>query len=283
MTNTNLGNKLYSIVSHFRGALFNQAEFVQLTYGALEAAFQAIHDSDKKEIEVTYPVGYSPDRKTIPYTVARTKEEMLHKYQFLAFNQLSINGMFQLVVIVEAMLGDVISAVVQKYPHKLNPKRSITLQVVLEATSIEEVHIRATNELLNELSYQSPNEYAKSMQKLISINILECPAFHKYLETKASRDIFIHNRGVANDIYFRKSGSHSRARKVGDTLPIDNVYFLESYEACLQITEWLETKLHDIWHSSDLEAKVAREKEKSKPESKVMIEPKAKAMTKPKN
>src|SRR5690606_24248426 len=76
--------------------------------------------------------------------------------------------------------------------------------------------------------------------------------FHRYIEVKASRDIFIHNQGVANEIYARKAGSHARVTP-GMLLPADAAYFLESYESCLRVSEWLEQELHDHWHSSDFE------------------------------
>jgi hypothetical protein len=125
---------------------------------------------------------------------------------------------------------------------------------VLKATTLQEIHLQATDALLNELSYKSPSEFADALQGLLSINLLECPAFHKYVEIKATRDIFIHNRGIANDIYMRKAGSHARV-KTGVVLPIDLQYFLESYEICLQVTEWLEKELHAHWHSSQFENK----------------------------
>lgn len=112
--------------------------------------------------------------------------------------------------------------------------------------------MRATDALLNELSYKAPGEFAESMQTLLSVNLLECPAFHRYMEIKATRDIFVHNRGIANDIYLRKAGSHARV-KVGMVLPADIQYFLESYEHCLQVADWLEEQLHSRWHSSEYE------------------------------
>jgi hypothetical protein len=157
-----------------------------------------------------------------------------------------------LVTIVEALLGDVIRTVVTRFPHKLGAKRTIPLQQVLEAKSLEDVHLRACDTLVNDLSYKSPREFAESLATLLSINLLECPAFHKYVELKATRDIYIHNRGIANETYLRKADSHARA-SMGRMLPIDIHYFLESYESCIQLTEWLERKLHECWYSSEFE------------------------------
>jgi len=252
MISKNLGNDLNQIVKSARGMMFDQGELAQLTYGAFDIAARSMQEMEEDEVEVTFPIGYNADRTPMSSTRKYRKEQLLSKYQFLAFHQLSINALVQLVTIVETMLGDVLRAVVARYPHKLGAKRTLSIQSVLESTSLEEVHIRATDTLLNELAYKSPAEFAESFQQLLSANLLECPAFHWYMEVKASRDIFIHNRGIANDVYIRKAGSHARV-KSGMGLPADIQYFLESYEYCLQIADWLEVELHSRWHSSNYE------------------------------
>lgn len=254
MSSENLGNKLNGIVKLAMASLFEQGELAQLTYGAFDIAARGMQSSEQEEIEVTFPIGYSPDKVAVPSTRKYRKEELLGRYQFLAFHQLSVNGLVQLVTIMEAMLGDIVRAVTIRYPQKIGSKRTVSLQIVLESTSVEEIHLRATDALLNDLSYKSPLEFAESLEQLLSVNLMECPAFHRYVEVKATRDIFIHSRGMANDIYVRKAGSHARV-KSGQQLPSDIQYFLESYESCLQIAEWLEKQLHDNWHSSDYESR----------------------------
>ena len=155
------------------------------------------------------------------------------------------------------MLGDVIRAVIMKYPQKIGTKKNISVGIVLAASSIEEIHFQAIDSILNELSYKTPRDFSESLSSIVSVNLLECPAFHKYLEVKATRDIYIHNRGVANDIYVNKSGSHARVI-AGNIIPVDAQYFLESYESCLQLTEWLEINLHEIWPSSEMEDRKAK-------------------------
>jgi hypothetical protein len=254
MTAVNLGNQLNQIVFAARAAMFDQGELAQLTYGAFDIAARSMQESGQEEIEVTFPVGFKADKTAIQSTKKYRQDELLAKYQFLAFQQLSINGILQLVTLVEAMLSDVLRSVVVRYPHKIGGKRAIPVQSILLSTSMEEVHLRATDALLNELSYKSPGEFAEAMEQFLSINLLECPAFHCYVEVKASRDVFIHNRGIANDVYARKSGSHARVRS-GMQLPANTQYFMESYEYCLQVADWLEEQLHGHWHSSAYEAR----------------------------
>jgi hypothetical protein len=144
MSGSNIGNSLNQIVSDSRSTLFEQGELAQLTYGAFDIAARAMQDSEQEQIEVTFPVGWRPDK--IPMNSTRTyrKDELLGRYQLLAFNHLAINGIIQLVAIVEAMLGDVVRTIILKYPQKLSAKRTMNLKSVLEAASIEEVHLRAT-------------------------------------------------------------------------------------------------------------------------------------------
>ncbi|MBT9609257.1 MAG: hypothetical protein IV110_04365 [Aquabacterium sp.] len=248
-----IGNTLYQLTLNAKFQLFNQGEQAQLIYGAFDVVANNLQSSPEETITIQFPVGYKPDRTAMLSTRNYAKQELLSRYQFLAFQQLPANGVVQLVTIIEAMFGDVVRSIIMKFPQKLGAKRSITMQAVLESKSIEDVHIRATDALLNELAYKSPQEFAEALSGLLSINLLECPAFHKYMELKATRDIYIHNRGVANDIYVRKAGTHARVA-ANQSLPVDIQYFLESYESCLQLNEWLQGKLHDQWYSSELEA-----------------------------
>lgn len=100
-------------------------------------------------------------------------------------------------------------------------------------------------------------EYAEAVEKLLSADLNGCGAYHKYVEVKATRDIHIHNSGIANEIYVRKSSSHTRVRS-GEALPVDINNFMQSYEVCIQLTEWLERELHKHWYSSEFDEREQR-------------------------
>jgi hypothetical protein len=252
-----IGNKLNRVANDARGSIFQQAEIAELTFSAFRTLSDAIKARENTEITFSYPVGYRPDRTTIQTEKTYTKEALLQNCAFLADRQLAANAIVQLVTIMEALFGDLVREVVLRFPQKIGSKRMVRMEDVLHATSVEDIHLRATDALLSELSYKSPVDFAESAQPLLSMNLLECPAFHKYVETKAARDVLIHNRGMVNETYLRKAGTHARAKK-GIQLPFDVQYFLESYEACLQVTEWVEQKLHDVWYSSEYEDRRAK-------------------------
>lgn len=249
---SDIGNQIYQRIGVAKNEVFLQGELAQLTYLSYEETAKRIQDEDSEEIELSYPVGYRPDKSVIPNTTKYSKDDLIKRYAYLGNHQLAINGIYQLVTIMETVLGDLLRIVIKKFPNKIGSKRSIKSSVILTASTIEEIHIKTIDSVLNEIAYKSPKEFASEIQQFMSINLLECPAYHKYMEIKATRDIYIHNKGNANEMYLSKAGSHARV-KAEEVLPIDSIYFLESFEACLQITEWLENSLHNVWHSSEFE------------------------------
>lgn len=254
MSSNDLGNQLNLIVASARGALFRQSELAHLTYGAFDIAFRKVQADAQEVIEFTYPVGWKADSQPVNVTKKYSKHELLAQYQFLGLKQLASNAIVHLVTLMEAMSNDLLRTVIAKYPQKLGGEKKISLGIVLGSNSIEVIHAHAIDALLNELSYKSPTDYAEFIEKLIGIKLLECTAFHRYVELKATRDVYIHNRGFANDIYVRKAGHHARVA-VGNLLPTDLRYFLESFEQCVQLTEWWEQQLHEKWYSSEFEAR----------------------------
>jgi hypothetical protein len=242
------GDKLNRRVNEARNILFLHGEIAQLTYQAFDKYVQLINETKETEIEVTYPVGYRPDNTAINSTHKYSKENLIGRYQYLGFTQLPINGIYQLVTTIEALVGDILRETLIEFPVKISNKRKLDFEVVLEANSLEEIKISLVNSIINELSYKSPKDFAEEFSKYVGINLLEKPTFHKYIELKATRDIYIHNQGIANEIYLSKADRLSRV-KSGHFLPVDIQYFLQSYECCIQITEILEVELNKIWPS----------------------------------
>jgi hypothetical protein len=261
----NFGDRLYLKVKEARGLLFMQGELAQLTYQSYVKFIDIINESGEDTIQISYPVGYRADRKSIEATQTYSKESLIERYQYLGLTQLPINGLYQLITIVETLMGDILRETLIEYPIKISNKRKLDAEIVLSASSLDEIKIAIINSILNEIAYKSPKEFAEEFKNYISINLLEKPTYHKYIEIKATRDIHIHNSGIANNIYLIKADTLARV-KTGDFLPVDIQYFLESYECCLQLTEILEESLNKIWPSAqyriDKQALVQIEDEK---------------------
>lgn len=68
---------------------------------------------------------------------------------------------------------------------------------------------------------------------------------NKYVEINATRDLIVHNNGIVNEFYIRKSGDRARAQP-GDRINVDFEYFDESIscikDLVISIHKQLETK-----------------------------------------
>lgn len=242
------GDKLFKRSADAKNTLFLQGEIAQLTYQSFVKYIEIINEIEEPEIDVTYPVGFKPDNTTIDSTRKYTKEDLISRYNFLGLTQLPINGIYQLVTTIEALLGDILRDILIEFPQKISNKRKLDFELVLEANSLDEIKIALVNSIINELAYKSPKDFTEEFNKYVGINLLEKPTFHRYKELKATRDIYIHNQGVANDIYLAKADILARV-KSGQYLPVNIQYFLQSYECCLQMTEIFEEELNKIWPS----------------------------------
>jgi hypothetical protein len=252
MSEISFGNTINRRLRSSLFAIFGEGEVIQLTHSSFGEMAKRIELDPSEVFTLTYPIGLRPDKTPMLGNTEYSKDEIQKKVAQLSDDKLALNGIYQLVTIIEALLGDIVRLVILKYPNKIGSKRSIKSVEVLNSESIEEIHLKVANGILNELSYKSPTDFAEESGKFLSINLLECPAYHRYIEVKATRDIHIHNCGIVNDLYLSKATTHARA-KLGQFLPVKIHYYLENYESCLQLIEWLQIKLHEVWPSSDFE------------------------------
>ncbi len=242
------GDKLFDGIYHTRSLLYAEGELANLTVIANNKFITLIEQDEQENIDIEHPVGWIQDNTPINSTYNYTKDELINRYRFMSETKLPLDGIYRLVTIVETLLNFVFKNVLIEFPSKIPKKKKIDASIALEADSIESIKLRIIDNVLNEIAYKSPREYAEEFKNYIGINLLENPIFHKYIELKATRDIHIHNAGTANDIYLNKSGPLARVQ-IGKYLPVTVQYFLQSYESCLQLTENLETELNKIWPS----------------------------------
>lgn len=251
--NRSIGDKLYSALTNTMEGIFQLGEQVQLSFSAYQLMHQTIDQDEDEVFTLSYPIGLRADGTQIIGHTDYPKEQLKDRYIHLADSHLSLTSIYSLVTWMETLFGDVIRIIILEFPKKLGPKRKVPLSSILSADSLESVHLAAADSLLNDLSYKSPRDFASEFDDITGINLLEIPAFHKYIEFKATRDIYLHNKGVASDVYLEKAGAFSRV-KSGYLLPVNVQYFLSCYEASLQTCESLKESFHLIWYSSEYEA-----------------------------
>ena len=117
------GNKINSVVSNTIGTLFIHGELAQLTYQSFNHYKKKINSSKEKVIEISYPVGYMPIKQPILSRKKYSKKDLIQRYNLLGSEQLPLNGIFQLVALMESMFSDLIREIILKYPKKIGEKK----------------------------------------------------------------------------------------------------------------------------------------------------------------
>jgi hypothetical protein len=123
--------------------------------------------------------------------------------------------------------------VLRTYPKKITmsiqgveQKKAVDIDIVLNATDIDEVHYALIEQRLHSISYAKPADYLRYLKQVAHVTTSE-DAFAAYIEIKATRDIIIHNGGIANAIYIEKAGAKARVA-LDAPLPMDARYFDQS-------------------------------------------------------
>ncbi len=114
------------------------------------------------------------------------------------------------------------------YPASLS-KKQVEMSAVLKAPDKDAIVLTVVEQELNKLKYKRLADWFEYLKALTNIDFLNPAEIEELSEIKASRDILVHNNGVANATYVSKAGSRARY-KDGDKLEIPEPYHRASWE-----------------------------------------------------
>lgn len=220
---------------------------VQFASESFELTARGVSEAEKVEYDLKFPIGVNSDGTVLPSTPRKmSKQDVLKRYHDLLYQDLPVAGLYQIVSLTEVWLTEILRAILVAFPKKMGDKRQVSVAAVLQAKSLQSVQIAATDALLHELTYKSPADFAEAAAKILDFNLDELQTYRRYVEIKATRDIWVHNMGVANETYLRKAASHARV-KDGHYLPVNMGYLLQSFEYVLVLVEDTHAKLAETW------------------------------------
>lgn len=81
----------------------------------------------------------------------------------------------------------------------------------------------AVEQRLEGLFYASPQKQLEYFDKALGLKV-DDDIWGKWIEIKARRDLWIHNAGIANQIYLEKAREYTLCA-IGEEATIDEVYF----------------------------------------------------------
>lgn len=101
---------------------------------------------------------------------------------------------------------------------------NITPKDLVTAANKDELIQRMFSDHVGNVFRQRPSLYMTYLAKLLSVK--NDPSFSDYYEVCATRDLVVHNNGVANALYVEKAGTKARGA-VGERIPVNQDYYYE--------------------------------------------------------
>lgn len=133
------------------------------------------------------------------------------------------------VALFEHLFFDMLRLLLSDQPLRLPGKRQIEYSVIVAAKTKDEVICTLIERELNEIKYKSVGEWFAYLERLVSKCKFSDADLGKIAEAKATRDLLVHNAGIANKIYLQKAGQFARY-KVGEEVGVDGDYTLDMWQ-----------------------------------------------------
>jgi hypothetical protein len=228
-----LGRKIYHLHIRLTRRINDTHIFLQSALPALQELQQEFstskHEKDRR---------YDTPKLNKKSFSNRTDSEVAAIFRKFLQRELYETLIVSVVSEFEAFLGDVVSMVLKAFPQKLlitlgderdeitrnHGGKSVSVDAILRSGSYEALIDGIIKDRCEALFFAPPKKYVDYIGKAVSVSVGDV-AFTKFLEIKASRDVIIHNDGIANAIYLSKSGAHARAQRPGEKLAVDGAYF----------------------------------------------------------
>jgi hypothetical protein len=198
------------------------------------ADLDAVHDyySDTKNAWRIVQLDIQHGRKFVFHNVqtgnVTTEDQIFAKAQRYTNEYLAISTFQQFVSLFEDFTIGVIRWWLLAFPQSLS-RKELPMSVVLNAVDLDAVMLVAVNLELNELSFKRVREWFSYLEHRVKLGCPTSDEIDRLAEIKATRDIFVHNRGVASSLYEEKSGLRRRTI-AGERLEMTEQYHRESWE-----------------------------------------------------
>jgi hypothetical protein len=133
-----------------------------------------------------------------------------------------------LVSLFEDFLFDLLRFWLLAYPGSLS-ERPLKFDAVLKASDKDAITHIVIDGALNQFKYERVADWFLYLERLAKLGCPSDAAIEAIAETKASRDIVLHNKNIVNAIYVAKAGSRARYQ-AGARMEIPEPYLRSSWE-----------------------------------------------------
>ena len=115
--------------------------------------------------------------------------------------------------------------------HPAHLKGEVSVQTIVAAPDKSAILRPLIDQYVLGMEYKTPREWFKQLSTIVSLNHPSESEIDQFAEFKATRDVFVHNRGIATAIYVAKAGSLVRAPD-GAPLDLPDPYLHRAWRLC---------------------------------------------------
>jgi len=157
-----------------------------------------------------------------------TQAELAVKARGYVAEQLAEATFQQFITIFENYFFDLLRLWLMAYPQNLMGKK-VDFSAVLNAPDKEAITFIVVSREVNEILYERPTGWFAYLEDKVKLGCPTADEIDHSAEAKASRDVLVHNRGVASKTYESKAGKLARY-KDGQRIDIPEHYHRETWE-----------------------------------------------------
>ena len=157
-----------------------------------------------------------------------TQSELAAKAPGYVSEQLAEATFQQFISLFENFFFDLLRLWLTAFPKSLG-KKMVEFRAILDLPDKDAIAQLVIGKELNEVLYERPSEWFAYLEERAKLGGQWNDEIEQIAEAKASRDVLVHNRKVANKIYEVKSGRLARF-KDGELLDIPEQYHRETWE-----------------------------------------------------
>ena len=166
-------------------------------------------------------------KNTITGTVT-TQGDLVAKAGGYVSQQLAEATFQQFISTFENFFFDLLRLWLMAYPRSLIGKK-VDFKEVLDAPDKHAIALLVVNKELNEVLYERPTGWFAYLEEKAKLGCPTADEIDRIAEAKASRDVLVHNRGIAGKVYESKAGKLARFVD-GQRIDIPEHYHRETWE-----------------------------------------------------
>jgi len=128
----------------------------------------------------------------------------------------------------EDFIGDFLRLWLNEFPESLSAKK-LDFDVVLQCSDKVDIVRSVVDKQVASLQYDRVPKWFDYIQGIVDLGCPTADEIERVAEVKASRDVLVHNKGIANAIYVDKSMGRARLA-VGEKVDVPEHYHRESWQ-----------------------------------------------------